>query len=198
MEQYYEQSVAGQRNAKGSLIYALFWLLIVIFVTAAMIFASNIFVDSTRTLTYTDRDVLEVNWLSVLGAALCLLPAGILFVRKDYLRMEYDYILQSNILEICGVMNRRRRKVLARIDLGLVKMAGIARDDGSLPGENNLRKHNWYAQACRYYIVYMKENIRHAALLELDEHLAELIRRQLPVGVWRNEKGESTSYASLS
>lgn len=194
MEQYYEQSVAGQKSTKTNFLYALIWLVIGICFIAAMLFASGIFVEGTS----SNRNVLDVNWLSVLGTAVCLVVAGVLFVRKDYLRKEYDYILQGNKLEICGVMNRRRRKTLARIDLGSARMAGTVENDVSLPGENNLRKHKWYVQACRYYIIYIEDNIRHAALLEMDDHLAELIRRQLPVGVWRNEKGEITNHASLS
>ena len=88
MEQYYEESVAGQNNKRNEILYVLCWLLIVICLIVAMIFASCILVDSSRTLTYTGRDVLEVNWLCVVGAALCLLAGGVLFMQKDRLRTE--------------------------------------------------------------------------------------------------------------
>lgn len=193
MEKYYEQSVARPGSAKTGLAYGLCWMLIVALMIIALLFASSALPESAG-------NALEVNWLSVLGLALCLVLAGILYVRKDYLRMEFDYILHDGVLEISGVMNRRRRKKLARIDLNRVLQAGAVPEGGSaaLGPDKSIRRHKWYACECRHYLLYKEESIRHAALLELDAQLCELVRRQLPVGAWRNEKEESTKHASLS
>jgi len=204
VEQYYEYSVAGSKSKRSEFFYAMCWLLIVICLIAAIFFASGIFADSTRTLTYTGPDALEVNWLCVVGTALCLLAAGILFRRKDHLRMEYDYILRGTVLEVSGIYNARRRRVLAEIPLERILQMGPIRDAQiqKLSNYPQMKHHNWClnADVPRYYFIYMVENNRHLAFLELNDEIVAAIRNsgKLPRDAWRSEEGKSLNHASLS
>ena len=185
MEHFFEQSVAEGKSLKKSLLYALCCLGIAVFLIAALICAANVF--------GRDPSAFVVNWWSVVGLAIGLVASGTLFMCKDHLRMEYDYIYRDGMLEICGVLNRRRRKRLATIDLQRVTEAGPATSDAlaAMVRSGKARLHRWYGTQCRYYLIYMEENVRHAALLELDEQLAALIRRRLPAGAWRDEEGKN-------
>ena len=185
MEQFFEQSVAEGKSLKKSLLYALCCLGIAVFLIVALICAANVF--------GRDPSAFVVNWKSVVGLAVRQVASGALFMLKDHLRMEYDYIYRDGILEISGVLNRRRRKRLVTIDLQRVTEAGPATGDANaaMARSRNARFHRWYGAQCRYYLIYIEENVRHAALLELDEQLAALIRRRLPAAAWRGEEGKN-------
>lgn len=185
MEQFYEQSVAEEKSLKKSLLYTLCCLGIAIFLIAALICAANVF--------GRDPSAFVVNWWSVAGLAISLAASGALFLRKDHLRMEYDYVYRDGALEISGVLNRRRRRQLAVIDLQRVTEAGPVTGDANadIARSRKARLNRWYGARSRYYIVYMEENVRHVALLEPDEQLAALIRRCLPAGAWRGEEGKN-------
>lgn len=185
MEQFYEQSVAEGKSLKKSLFYGLCCLGIGVFLIAALICAANVF--------GRDPSAFAVSWWSIAGLAISLAASGALFMHKDHLRMEYDYIYRDGTLEISGVLNRRRRRRLVAIDLQRVTEAGPATGDAyaAMARSRKARMHRWYGTQCRYYLVYMEENVRHAALLELDEQLAALIRRRLPAGAWRGEEGKN-------
>lgn len=156
-----------------------------------MVFAAKLFDD--------EANVFSINWFRLIVLAAALAISAFLFVRKDYLRMEYDYILQGNVLTICAIMNRRRRKRLLSLKLSDVLQAGAASEStfAALQGSSSVRRHKWYASACHHYIAYTQDCIRHVALLELDETLLHLIRRQLPAGVWHDEEGKKNN-ASIS
>lgn len=113
--------------------------------------------------------------------------------------MEYDYSLRDGELEICGIMNRRRRKRLAIIDVQRVLQAGSIKRPDAVPvsGGGGFKMHKWYVNTGLYYIVYMEEHARHCALLELNDEMAAGIRRYLPAGAWRGEE-EKIGNASLS
>lgn len=184
MNSCYEQNVAACRKLKSRLLYFLCWVWIVLLLMAALLFLANLFEN--------DPAVFTVNWLNGIGALMALSFAGLIFVRKDYLHMEYDYILSGSELTICGIMNQRRRKQLASFDLRSVLQAGRFSESVPVLADESspMRRHRWYAENCRYYIVYTETNIRHVALLELDETLAALVRRQLPTGAWHGEEGK--------
>lgn len=192
MDIYYEQTVVGERKSKNALLYALCWVLIVVFALAAVMFGANVLPAGNQSL--------HVNWVSAVGMVICLAAAIVLFMRKDALHMEYDYILCNDKLEIYGILNARRRKRLAVITLSSINGGGQADNShcASLLKQNGVKTHTWCGDNNRSYLYYMEENARHLALLELDQQMSDLIRRRLPVGVWRDAEGKSDKYASLS
>lgn len=183
MDFYYEQSVSGKQSRFRTVLYVLSWVLIVLLLISAMAFGANVF--------GTDPSAFVVSWKHALGLALCLAAAAALFSGKDRLRIEYDYILRGSTLEIHGILNRRRRKQLARIDLLHIQACGLAasRRCKTLMGARDIRVHRWNVLPGGYYLYYIEENVRHLAVLGLDDQLASLICRQLPVGVWQGIEG---------
>ena len=191
---YLEQSVAGRQGPGRAALYGLCWALIVLLGLAAVVFAASVLGGA--------QDRVEVDWRSLLGFLLCAALAIALFLRKDALRMEYDYILRDGALEICGIFNRRRRKRLACIPLeqiGRMGRAGGAGYEAALrqPG---LKRHDWNGRGdALYYLCYMEENARHMAVLELNGEMIGQIRgsARLPRGAWRDAEGKDSN-ASLS
>lgn len=191
METYYEQSVAAPRSLKKDMLCWLCRSGSVLLLLMAAMFASGLLGD--------DPSVLMLNWRSGIAMVICLALAGILFVCGAHLHTEYDYILRGDELEICAVLNRRRRKRLLRLNLQEVLQAGELCADAAFTfsGEGAVRRHRCYAAVCRNYIIYLQENARHVALLEMDDALCAQIRSRLPAGAWHNQEGKRTN-ASIS
>ena len=180
MEQYYEQSVAADFNPRRRAIYILCWMLIVIFVILALFFAAGALNESGAGL--------KISWANMIAAVVFLLAAGFVFVRKDYLRMEYDYAYQNGTIEVCGIMNQRRRKKLLSLDIGRISYAGCIP-----PGayeRRDLKIHKWSAGGESLCLCYTEGNTRHMALLDLDDEFSRILRRQLPAGVWHDGEGK--------
>lgn len=189
---YIEQSVSNDQTARVGIAYILCCVLIVILMIAVLISAPNII--------GSDPDVLTINWMNVVYVAVSLALAAVLFVRKDYLRVEYDYILYDDVLEIYGILNRRRRKKLASISLEQVTRCGPAAS--AMPKNDEVKVHKWYLQEDKglHCICYKEENGQHAALLELNDEFALQLRRsrRLQLGVWKDAEGKGSNYAGLS
>lgn len=183
MENYVEQSVAGVKRAKDTALYALCWALAALFVLLAMFFAAGALGE--------DPNKIEINWPELLLSALCLLGTLALLRAKDHLRREYDYILRGDRLEICLILNGRRRRELAKIDLERVTRMGAASgaDFADALRQTRIRRQNWFVPsgAPLYYLCYTKQNERCMAVLQLNEELLGAMRLSgsLPRGAWR-------------
>lgn len=196
MDSYIEQFVSGGKRTAKSVLYGFCWCAVILLVVMAMFFGTGVFGDHPEKL--------EINWLNAILLCACLLAAFGIFRWKDHLRMEYDYILRETVLEISGVFNARRRRLLAEIPLGRIQQMGPINDAQiqKLSGHPQMKRHNWClnADAHKYYLIYMNENSRHLAILELGDEMISAIRKsgKLSRDAWRNEEGKTSNYASLS
>lgn len=189
MDRYMEQSVAGKGNLKSSVLYALCWAAAVTAVLLGVAFAAGVVAE--------DPEVLRINWLNVVLTAACLATAIVFYRIKDRLRVEYDYFLYPDRLEICGILNRRRRKRYASISMEHITACGNTGDDeyNKLLSRPGLKRHNWYvdAQSELSYICYNAETTRHMAVLELNRELIRALsaNKRLPNGAWRIKEGKT-------
>jgi len=196
VESYIEQSVSGKRSIKKKILYVLCWCATALMLVLAMFLGAGVFGDNPG--------VLEISWLNVVLLLCCLAAAFGFFRRKDCVYVEYDYILRGSTLEISSVLNGRRRRRLAEISLERIMQIGSAdAADGKSALQNpQLKKHRWFIDADSRvrYIIYLEENTRHMALLELNDEMLAAIRKsgKLAWDAWRNEEGKSSNYASLS
>ena len=103
MDDYFEQSVSGQRTRWTTVLYGLCWALIALLVLIAFLLLLNV--------TPIQATSQGVRWPLLALALVCLALAVLLFYRKDFLRMDYDFVLRSGALEIWGILNLRRRRM---------------------------------------------------------------------------------------
>ena len=183
MDTYIEQSVAGRPGGWKRILYGLCWCTSVLFIVLALFFATGVFSDNPH--------VLEVHWTNIGFLAICLMVAVVIFRSKDHLRMEYDYILRGDELEINGIMNGRRRRTLAVIPLNRISFVGPA-SKMQIPDSINragIKKHEWYTnvQAEIYFVLYIESNIRHIVFLELNDEMLLGLRKSkaLPQNAWQ-------------
>ena len=184
MDTYYEQSVAAKDTKGKNVLYALCWVLVAVLLIAAVAFAAGVIAN--------DPSALRINWLNLIGLVICLALAFVVFRRKDGLRMEYDYLLDSDTLEICGIYNKQRRRRLVNIEIGHLKSMGAAEGGRyeALKNQRGVKLLSCYGEKASHYLYYTEKNVNCIALMELDENLERLVRRQLPVGAWQGREGE--------
>ncbi len=196
MDSYIEQSVSREKDKAKPVLYGLCWSAVILLLIPAMFFASGVFGNNP--------DTLDVNWLNLVLTCAVLAVAFGIFRWKDHLRMEYDYVLRGTVLEISGIYNARRRRMLAEIPLERIQQMGpiTAAQIQKLSKHPRMKHHNWCLNmdAHKYYLIYMKENIRHTVFLEFSDEMIVAIRKsgKLSGDAWRNEEGKTSDYASLS
>lgn len=184
MDIYYEQSLTRQNTPGRSAVYALCWALIAVLMLLAMFFGAGVL--------GSDPQSIEINWGSAVGLVLCLAATAILFIRKDHLRTEYDYMLSGDVLRIHAVLNRRRRKPLAELDLKRVLSAGeiSSKQSDLIKMHPGTKVHDYRTEPGGQYLYYQEANVRRMLLLNPDERMAALIQSRLNAGVRQNIEGK--------
>ena len=187
MDGYFEQSVSGRRSLRSSVLYGLCWTLFVVLALLALFFLLNV-------VSYGE-DGSSLRWPCIIGALAGIAGAAFVFRRKDYLRIEYDYLLKAGTLEIWGILNLKRRRRLEEIPLDRISRMGPAQGAPfeSARRQPGLKRHDWHADGALYFLCYARENARHMAVLELNNEMIAQLRgngRILP-GVWQDGEGKN-------
>ena len=128
-----------------------------------------------------------------------MISGGITFLlwrRADYCRMEYDYTFTNGTLDVSQVLNNKRRRYLTALDMKDVERCGPAEGQAFAKtlNEQGLKKHNWFLNrdAKLYYFYFVKNNVKHMAVVELTDEMVALIRSKgyLQRGAWTGDEGK--------
>ena len=167
MDNYFEQSAIGERGPGERLKYAACWAGVVILALIALFSALHI-------LGF-DGDRVVINWLEVGMLVASAALAVLIFLMKDRVYREYDYILWNSELEICVIYNRKRRKKVGTIPLGHVTAWGPA---AALANRmQNAKKSNWCPhEEAAWCLIYSEQDGTKAALLELSQEMCAQLR----------------------
>ena len=188
MEQRFEQTVGSESTGARSALYVGAWLLLALLVLGALIAAAGI-------LGTTDAGALRINWLSLILFLLFAALAALVWLKKDGLKLEYDYALEDGTLAVCAILNARRRREKLMLPLSGVQSCGDVnsaeyRRISARPG---LRKQRLYLNeaAPRCFFLYSADGAQHMAVLELNPELRNAVRgdRRLPLGSWHEGEG---------
>lgn len=184
MDGYVEQSVAAEGVRRQKCFCALCWLLVVSLLILAVFSAA-------RMLSVLEESgpVAALGWLA--GVLICLGMAVALMRCKDYLHREYDYLYRNDALEIWLILNHRRRRRVACIELRQVRSieTGVSAQRVRAGGKCE----RWYVHGDQLSCVrYIWKNTVRTALLELnDEMLAGLrCNGHLRRDVWQSSEGK--------
>jgi hypothetical protein len=118
------------------------------------------------------------------GILLLLLTGGVsvlLYLRKDRLRVEYEYTFTNGELDFAKVYANARRKELGSMRVRNVEACGWVRHASfqryvTMPG---LRKDNWFLnrKANLFYFYFLKEGKKRLIVIEPSDEMARLIRQ---------------------
>lgn len=191
MDDFLETVARRKRQGAYTMIYFLTWVLIVLFGFYALInFSSMIGVKE-------DGSGIQFNFQALIVA---LITGGIAFLlwrRSDYCRVEYDYTFTNGILDVSQVLNNKRRRYLTALDMKDVVRCGPTQGPTfeKTLRESGVKRHNWFLNrdANLYYFYFVKNNVKHLAVLELTDEMIAMIRSKsyLQRGVWAADDGKS-------
>ena len=120
-----------------------------------------------------------------IGCAIALL----LFLYRDRLRTEYEYTFTNGDLDFAKVFNNQKRKTLGTMKVKNVDAFGPVDSEGfrKIINMSDLKRRNWFLnrEANLYYFYYQKENTKNIIVLEPSEELVDMIKKYLPMGVYR-------------
>ena len=197
MDDFVEYTAVRQGRSAASLLYWLAWAVMAVFAVLAILSLSNfIGVDpETGKLAFSFPSLL-------LGLALGVV-AFLAFRGKDNFRVEYDYAFTNGTLDICSVMNSKRRRYLCELPTKEVIRCGPATGPAFEKAlhEPNVKRHNWFVnrEAKLYFFYFQKKSVKHLAVMELSDEMVAVIRskKYLQIGAWYDANGKQ-SYAGIS
>lgn len=115
--------------------------------------------------------------------------AFLLFLYRDRLRTEYEYTFTNGDLDFAKVFNNQKRKTLGTMRVKNVDAFGPvdSNEFRKLINMPDLKRRNWFLnrEANLYYFYYQKENVKNIIVFEPSEELVDMIKKYLPMGVYR-------------
>ena len=183
MDGYREQTVSGESSGRQKWLYALCWVIMAA-LTSVSIFCAAGFLAGAELSG-------NIQWGYVVLTVLCLGAVLLLWRLKDRIYVEYDYIFRNEALEIWAILNRRKRRRREIIQMDWVR--SIEAPPSPVHVGHGERREAWHMRpeglCCIHYI---KDNIRHAALLELNGEMLNCLRssKRLDSNVWRYTEGK--------
>ena len=196
MDDFLEQVARRKHQGMYTLLYVFLWFIIIVFGMAAL--------SSVMRIIMIDEQGLSINFLALIVTVVGGGVAYLAWRRSDYCRLEYDYSFTNGILDVSRVMNNRRRRYLTALDMKDVIRCGPAQGPAfqKTLSEPGLKKHNWFLNrdANLYYFYFVKNNVKHMAVVELHDEMVEMIRSKsyLQKGVWVDENGKASYNSGVS
>lgn len=190
MDDFLEQVARRRKQGAYTLLYVFLWTVVVVCGLIALVSLSSII--------GADETGIRFNFI---GLIVGVVFGGIAFLawrRSDYCRVEYDYSFTNGILDVSQVLNNRRRRYLTALNMKDVVRCGPAKGPAfqKTLQEPGLKKHNWFLNrdANLYYFYFVKNNVKHMAVVELHNEMVEMIRSKsyLQKGVWMDENGKAS------
>ena len=190
MDDFLEQVARRKKQGLFTLLYVLLWAVLIVAGINAL-FWLPMFMGS-------DGNGLTFHFIPLIIGLVSGAIAFFAWRRTDYCRVEYDYAFTNGILDVSKVLNNRRRRYLTALDMKDVVRCGPAKGPAfqKVLQEPGLKKHNWFLNrdANLYYFYFVKNNVKHMAVVELHQEMVDMIRSKsyLQKGAWVDENGKAS------
>ncbi len=175
MDHFHEEVVIKRNRIINDILYMLSNVVMVICAVLAFMFVGTLV---TGFSLYTLLFVLVNGGIALL-----------LFLYRDRLRTEYEYTFTNGDLDFAKVFNNQKRKTLGTMKVKNVDAFGPVDSEGfrKIINMSDLKRRNWFLnrEANLYYFYYQKENTKNIIVLEPSEELVDMIKKYLPMGVYR-------------
>ena len=169
MDNFLEQIVVPYKKGLRSTLYVLCWFAIIFFGLIAVILLQG--------------TVMSLNF-DLFGIAMLLITGGtavLLFLRKDRLRVEYEYTFTNGEMDFARVYGNSKRRELGTMKVRNVQACGWVQHASfqryiTMP---NVRKDNWFLnrEAHLFYFYFEREGVKRIIVIEPSEAMAKLIRQ---------------------
>ena len=176
MDNFREEVAVKHNRTANMILYGLSWVVIVVLGFIALLAFSAI--------TAMQFSVSNFIQLGVCGGL-----AYLIWRKKDNLRIEYDYTFTNGDLDVGKVFGNSRRKLMTSLNLKNVEACGAVTHQSfqRYMTMKDCKKHNWFVNrdAKLYYFYFVKNEVRHAIILELSDEMITMLKPYLAFGVWQ-------------
>lgn len=180
MDNFKEEIVIKRHNGMANFAYYLAWTMIVVFGLIGVMNFSNIMSPEGG-----------FNWISLVVAVVFIGLAALIYIKKDSLRVEYEYTFTNGVLDVSMVMNNSKRRYLTEMPLKIVESCGSVTHPSfnRYINDKSIKKHNWFLNRDNdlVYFFFTKNNLKHLVVIEPSAEMQEMIksRNYLGFGVWQ-------------
>lgn len=175
MDHFKEEVVIPRNNLLNNILYALSWVLIVVFGLYGMLMLQML--------------MFSFSVATVLITALSIGAAVLLFLFKDNFKAEYEYSFTNGSLDFAKVLRSAKRKELGSMNVANVSACGHVAHASfqRFLSMKDVTKRNWFLNrdGNLFYFYYVKDNKKNMIIIEPSEEMVEMIRHYLPVGVYQ-------------
>jgi len=175
MDNFREDIAVNRRPMLNNLLYAMSWVVIVVFGLYAVFMLNVIFYAFDLYTLVT----------GLIAGALAIL----LFIYKDHLKLEYEYTFTNGSLDFAKVLRSAKRKELGSMTVANVSACGHVAHQSfqRFLSMKDVKKMNWFINrdGNLVYFYYVKDNEKKMIIFEPSEDMVEMIKRYLPVGVYQ-------------
>ena len=179
MDNFREEVAVKHNQTVNMILYGLAWI---VMIALAIVTMSNVYA-----LVAGHFDIATIATALICGGLTALL-----FFKKDNLRIEYDYTFTNGELDVAKIMSNSRRQLMTSVKMKDIEAAGPVNDKSFIRfmNDNSVKKHNWFVNrtAPLYYFYFVKNEVRHAIVLELSPDMIKLLKPYLPFGAWSESK----------
>lgn len=182
MDNFKEEIVVRRHNGFANFTYYLAWTMIVLFGIVG-IFMLQAVLNTIGSGAFP--------WGSLIVAVILIALAVLLYVKKDGLRVEYEYTFTNGVLDVSMVLNNTKRRYLSEINLKIVESAGNVTHPSfnRYLNDKTVKRHNWFLNRDNklIYLYFTKNNARHLAIIEPSEEMVNMMnsRGYMGFGVWQ-------------
>ena len=182
MDNFKEEIVVKRHSGAVNVAYYLAWVLLVISGIIGLLML-NFAISSIGNPVY------GFQWQQLVIGVLFAGIAVLIWLKKDGLRVEYEYTFTNGVLDVSMVMNNSKRRYLMELPLKIVESCGSVNHPSfkRYLSDKTIKKHNWFLNrgAELYYFYFQKEANKRIIIIEPSEERVDYIKHYLPRGAWQ-------------
>ena len=184
MDQFLEQVVTKRNQASQTVAYIFAWI-------ALILMGFMAFLQFTSITAVLSQYGLGMEFFVTLAQLVVFGGLAVLmYLYKDRIKLEYEYTFTNSQLDFAQVYNNKKRKNLGTMNIKNLEACGLV-SSGSFNRYINMqgiKRTNWFLNrdAELLYFYYQKDGQKRIIIIEPNEEMLGLIKRNLPQGVWQN------------
>lgn len=175
LDNFKEDIVSSRNSLLPNILYIIAWVLMIVFALYAAMLLQVVFISF---------DIMTIL-MFLASTALAI----VLFLKKDGLKLEYEYTFTNGTLDFAKVLRASKRKELGSMTVANVAAMGHVAHESfhKFLAQKDVEKKNWFLNrdGNLFYFYYVKDSKKHMIIIEPSEEMVELIRRYAAPGAYR-------------
>lgn len=183
MDQFMEEVVVKHNRSSQSIAYAIATVLMVV----SGLYA---FLNINLIISVISQEGFSTGIIySILVTLLSAGCAVLLFLRRDTIKMEFEYTFTNGVMDFAQVFNNKKRKNLGTMNLKNIEAFGRVSSGSfqryiTMPG---IKRTNWFLNrgAELFYFYFVKDGRKRIIIIEPSDALVNYIKRSIGQGVFQ-------------